>query len=164
MSSSVFTLCALKILQMKNTDQSFASTGLDNNCETFLSTSDFMKTSLQIHTTLDWYFDAIEQGLSETNNNNNKKKIDSVCLVWHSIGGWVTRAYLGGLARTSTAFLNLDHCYPMVQFISSYLIVFLHRYDVLLYWQSNIGIRGKNTSGTPMPPFRSFNHNLPLVF
>lgn len=29
--------------------------------------------------------------------------VDGICLVGHSIGGWVARAYLGGLARSSTA-------------------------------------------------------------
>jgi PGAP1-like protein len=72
-----------------------------------LPTLDFWKASLQVHTTLDWYFEAIERGLSEilyhNNNDPNSHSIDSVCLVGHSIGGWVARAYLGGLSRSSSA-------------------------------------------------------------
>jgi hypothetical protein len=72
-----------------------------------LPTSDFWRASLRVHKTLDWYFEAIEQGLSEIfyhhSTNNNDSKIDSVCLVGHSIGGWVARAYLGGLSRSSSA-------------------------------------------------------------
>ncbi|KAG7356886.1 PGAP1-like protein [Nitzschia inconspicua] len=77
-----------------------------------LPTTDFWNASLQVHKTLDWYFERLEQGLSEIvaqqllqDSNNNKNNHDelSICLVGHSIGGWVARAYLGGLSRTCSA-------------------------------------------------------------
>mmetsp|Transcript_6550 Transcript_6550/g.13508 ORF Transcript_6550/g.13508 Transcript_6550/m.13508 type:complete len:383 (-) Transcript_6550:1550-2698(-) len=66
-----------------------------------LPTKNFIDANLRVHETLDWYFEAIEEGLSAIIDADSD--IDGVCLVGHSIGGWVARAYLGGLARSSTA-------------------------------------------------------------
>lgn len=82
-----------------------------------LPTRDFWNGSLQVHKTLDWYFEKLEAGLSEilwqhhhqqqqqssSSNEQEEEEELSICLVGHSIGGWVARAYLGGLSRTSTA-------------------------------------------------------------
>lgn len=62
-----------------------------------LPTKDFIDANLRVHKTLDWYFDAIEEGLSAIIDSG--EDIDGICIVGHSIGGWVARAYLGGLAR-----------------------------------------------------------------
>lgn len=62
-----------------------------------LPTQDFIDANLRVHKTLDWYFDAIEEGLSAIIDSG--EDIDGICIVGHSIGGWVARAYLGGLAR-----------------------------------------------------------------
>lgn len=62
-----------------------------------LPTQDFIDAKLRVHKTLDWYFDAIEEGLSAIVDAADE--IDGICIVGHSIGGWVARAYLGGLAR-----------------------------------------------------------------
>jgi hypothetical protein len=62
-----------------------------------LPTQDFIDANLRVHKTLDWYFDAIEEGLSDIMSAEGD--IDGICIVGHSIGGWVARAYLGGLAR-----------------------------------------------------------------
>ena len=62
-----------------------------------LPTQDFFDANLRVHKTLDWYFEAIEEGLSEIIDKD--EEIDGICIVGHSIGGWVARAYLGGLAR-----------------------------------------------------------------
>lgn len=66
-----------------------------------LPTQDFIEANLRVHKTLDWYFDAIEEGLSDI--IDAEAEVDGICIVGHSIGGWVARAYLGGLARSSTA-------------------------------------------------------------
>jgi hypothetical protein len=44
-------------------------------------TRDFWTTSLQVHTTLDWYFEAIEQGLSESTTATTR----SIPYVWSEI-------------------------------------------------------------------------------
>eukprot|EP00536_Pseudo-nitzschia_multiseries_P017252 jgi/Psemu1/224247/e_gw1.1451.23.1 len=66
-----------------------------------LPTQDFIDANLRVHKTLDWYFEAIDQGLKDIIDGGSD--IDGICLVGHSIGGWVARAYLGGLSRSSTA-------------------------------------------------------------
>ncbi|KAL3911384.1 MAG: hypothetical protein SGILL_007302, partial [Bacillariaceae sp.] len=63
-----------------------------------LPTMDFLNANLSVHKTLNWYFDAIEEGISEILYQNGSRDVD-ICLVGHSIGGWVARAYLGGLSR-----------------------------------------------------------------
>lgn len=62
-----------------------------------LPTQDFIDANLRVHKTLDWYFDAIEEGISSIIDSG--EDVDGICIVGHSIGGWVARAYLGGLAR-----------------------------------------------------------------
>lgn len=62
-----------------------------------LPTQDFIDAKLRVHKTLDWYFEAIEQGLSDILDSS--EDVDGICFVGHSIGGWVARAYLGGLSR-----------------------------------------------------------------
>jgi len=62
-----------------------------------LPTKNFIDANLRVHETLDWYFSAIEEGLSDIIDADGD--IDGICIVGHSIGGWVARAYLGGLAR-----------------------------------------------------------------
>ncbi|OEU14046.1 hypothetical protein FRACYDRAFT_188960 [Fragilariopsis cylindrus CCMP1102] len=74
-----------------------------------LPTTNFLDATLEVHKTLDWYFDSIEAGLNEIlslsqqKKNNGDNGLDGICFVGHSIGGWVARAYLGGLSRSSTA-------------------------------------------------------------
>lgn len=66
-----------------------------------LPTKDFLDANLSVKVTLDWYFDAIEVALSELFAEAGDDV--EVCIVGHSIGGWVARAYLGGLSGSSTA-------------------------------------------------------------
>lgn len=58
-----------------------------------LPTKDFIDANLSVKRTLDWYFDAIEEGLAELFIEDVE-----ICMLGHSIGGWVARAYLGGLS------------------------------------------------------------------
>ena len=62
-----------------------------------LPTKDFIDANLRVHKTVDWYFDAIEEGLCDIIDAGDD--IDGICIVGHSIGGWIARGYLGGLAR-----------------------------------------------------------------
>jgi hypothetical protein len=62
-----------------------------------LPTQEFWNANLSVHKTLDWYFQALEQGLTEILQSQDNDL--DICLVGHSIGGWVARAYLGGLSR-----------------------------------------------------------------
>lgn len=70
-----------------------------------LPTAAFVQAKLPVEQTLSWYFDAIEEGLADIfascggGDDANVK----ICIIGHSIGGWVARAYLGGLALSSTA-------------------------------------------------------------
>lgn len=80
-----------------------------------LPTENFLKAQLRNYETLDWYFNAVQEGLAQIladDSNSNRNKSDSenndngplsIALVGHSIGGWVARAFLGGLSRSSTA-------------------------------------------------------------
>lgn len=61
-----------------------------------LPTKDFLDANLSVKVTLDWYFDALEVGLSELFAEAGEDV--EVCIIGHSIGGWVARAYLGGLS------------------------------------------------------------------
>jgi hypothetical protein len=61
-----------------------------------LPTKDFIDANLSVERTLDWYFDAIEEGLAQLFSEGGEDV--EVCLLGHSIGGWVARAYLGGLS------------------------------------------------------------------
>ena len=75
-----------------------------------LPTQSFFTASLNNAKTLKWYFDAIESSLAEiyaeTDNDTN------ICIIAHSIGGWVARGYLGGLGQSSTAVYKsaLERC------------------------------------------------------
>ena len=66
-----------------------------------LPTKNFLDATLPVYKTLDWYFEAIEKAISEAIAEEGTDV--NLCLVGHSIGGWVARAYLGGLAKKSTA-------------------------------------------------------------
>ena len=62
-----------------------------------LPTRNFWDATLPVHKTLGWYFDAIETAMADilAKEGPNVK----ICIIGHSIGGWVARAYLGGLSR-----------------------------------------------------------------
>jgi hypothetical protein len=62
-----------------------------------LPTKAYLEGNLPVDKTLSWYFDAIENALSEIFAEEGPDV--SICLIGHSIGGWVARAYLGGLSR-----------------------------------------------------------------
>jgi hypothetical protein len=65
-----------------------------------LPTAQFWNGQLENHKTLDWYFEKLEEGFANILHNDDEGDgVDSICLVGHSIGGWVARAYLGGLSR-----------------------------------------------------------------
>lgn len=66
-----------------------------------LPTKEFLDANLSIPTTLKWYFDAMEEALSEIYAVEGEDA--NVAIVGHSIGGWVARAYLGGLSGSATA-------------------------------------------------------------
>jgi len=66
-----------------------------------LPTSEFFSANLNNAKTLDWYFKAIENGLAEIYAEEGDDV--NVCLIGHSIGGWVARSYLGGLSQSSTS-------------------------------------------------------------
>lgn len=57
---------------------------------------DFFRGTLRARITLDWYFAAMEDALASIYAQEGEAT--NVCLVGHSIGGWVARAYLGGLS------------------------------------------------------------------
>ena len=61
-----------------------------------LPTSNFLKATLDAKTTLGWYFDAIEKALAEIYAVEGSDT--NICIIGHSIGGWVARGYLGGLS------------------------------------------------------------------
>lgn len=61
-----------------------------------LPTKRFIDAELDVGVTLDWYFDAIEDALAELFAESGEDV--EICLVGHSIGGWVARAYLGGMS------------------------------------------------------------------
>ena len=83
-----------------------------------LPTQNFVLAQLPVEPTLYWYFQAIEMSLNNiiaaeqlyrTSQNGNNRNDDeeeeafSICIIGHSIGGWVARAYLGGLSLSSSA-------------------------------------------------------------
>jgi len=61
-----------------------------------LPTKDFIDANLSVKRTLDWYFDAIEEGLGDLFIKGGEDV--EICMLGHSIGGWIARAYLGGLS------------------------------------------------------------------
>jgi hypothetical protein len=79
-----------------------------------LPTKAFLEARLPVSSTLKWYFDAIEEGLAEIFATEGTDV--NICLVGHSIGGWVARAYLGGLSHSSTAVSRLaaERCTSLI--------------------------------------------------
>ena len=79
-----------------------------------LPTSDFFSANLNNAKTLQWYFDAIETGVSDIFAEHGED-ID-ICIIGHSIGGWVARSYLGGLSQSSTAVYRstIEKCTSLV--------------------------------------------------
>jgi len=74
----------------------------------------YLDGALPVYSTLSWYFDAIETALYEIYAERGPNV--NVCLIGHSIGGWIARAYLGGLSRSSSAVyrLTLERCTSFV--------------------------------------------------
>lgn len=68
-----------------------------------LPTLEFFQAQLPVERTLRWYFDALEQGLADIVAAEQSNDDVSICLIGHSIGGWVARAYLGGFSLSSSA-------------------------------------------------------------
>ena len=68
-----------------------------------LPTRAFLDGNLDVRLTLDWYFNAIEKGIQTIYQQEGTTKDINICIIGHSIGGWVARAYLGGMACTSTS-------------------------------------------------------------
>ena len=66
-----------------------------------LPTKNFFDSTLKPNETLHWYFDAIEEALMEIYAVEGDDA--EICIIGHSIGGWVARAYLGGLSQSSKA-------------------------------------------------------------
>ncbi len=79
-----------------------------------LPTSDFFSATLNNAKTLGWYFDAIESGLADIYAEEGDDV--EVCIIGHSIGGWVARSYLGGLGQRSTAVYRttMDRCTSLI--------------------------------------------------
>jgi pimeloyl-ACP methyl ester carboxylesterase len=65
----------------------------------------FLEAKLPVHSTLSWYFDAMETALAEIFASEGPDV--NVAIIGHSIGGWVARAYLGGLSGSSSAVYRL---------------------------------------------------------
>ncbi|GAX24240.1 hypothetical protein FisN_4Lh059 [Fistulifera solaris] len=70
-----------------------------------LPTQEFFEARLNVPKTLDWYFQAIEKGLAEIFTEEGPDA--NICFVGHSIGGWVARAYLGGMSESSSSVSRL---------------------------------------------------------
>jgi pimeloyl-ACP methyl ester carboxylesterase len=66
-----------------------------------LPTRAFLEAKLPVHSTLSWYFDAMETALSDIFAREGPDV--NISIIGHSIGGWVARAYLGGLSGSSSA-------------------------------------------------------------
>ena len=66
-----------------------------------LPTAEFLQARLPVQKTLGWYFEAMERGLVDILAEEGPDA--NICIIGHSIGGWVARAYLGGMAGSSTA-------------------------------------------------------------
>jgi len=79
-----------------------------------LPTTDFFQANLSVPKTLQWYFDAIDSALADIFAENPDS---TVCFVGHSIGGWVARAFLGGMSRgpsTATHRLAQERCTSLI--------------------------------------------------
>jgi hypothetical protein len=75
-----------------------------------LPTKEYLDGTLVTRKTVSWYYNAIEEALCDilaaqhTTNNTTSNGMDhSICIIGHSIGGWIARGYLGGLSFSSTA-------------------------------------------------------------
>ena len=79
-----------------------------------LPTKNFIDANLDVKETLQWYFDAIEDALMDIFQAEGPDV--SIAIVGHSIGGWVARAYLGGLSQSSSAVyrLAIQQCTSLV--------------------------------------------------
>jgi hypothetical protein len=79
-----------------------------------LPTRDFLEAKLSPQKTLDWYFNAIDKAVAEILAVEGDDV--NLCIIGHSIGGWVARAYLGGLAQSSTAVhrLAVEKCSSLI--------------------------------------------------
>lgn len=62
-----------------------------------LHRKEFFQGNLPVRSTLQRYFQAIEQGLAEIFDAEGPDV--NICMIGHSVGGWVARAYLGGLSQ-----------------------------------------------------------------
>eukprot|EP00549_Striatella_unipunctata_P009813 CAMPEP_0118721198 /NCGR_PEP_ID=MMETSP0800-20121206/30580_1 /TAXON_ID=210618 ORGANISM="Striatella unipunctata, Strain CCMP2910" /NCGR_SAMPLE_ID=MMETSP0800 /ASSEMBLY_ACC=CAM_ASM_000638 /LENGTH=249 /DNA_ID=CAMNT_0006629017 /DNA_START=194 /DNA_END=940 /DNA_ORIENTATION=- len=69
-----------------------------------LPTKAYLDAQLQCEITLSWYFEAIEKALEEIQQEQGEGV--NLCFIGHSIGGWVARAYLGGLSGSSSDIFN----------------------------------------------------------
>lgn len=70
-----------------------------------LPTRSFIDSTLPVYKTLDWYFEAMEDAISSI---FAEEGVDvNLCIIGHSIGGWVARAYLGGLSGSATSVSKL---------------------------------------------------------
>lgn len=72
-----------------------------------LPTQAFFDAQLNVPKTLDWYFQAMETGLAEIFAQEGPDA--NICFVGHSIGGWVARAYLGGMSQSSSSVSRLSN-------------------------------------------------------
>lgn len=79
-----------------------------------LPTQSFFTANLNNAKTLKWYYDAIESSLAEIYAETDDDT--SICIIAHSIGGWVARGYLGGLGQSSTAIYRsaLEKCSSLI--------------------------------------------------
>lgn len=81
-----------------------------------LPTRAFLEARLPVAETLSWYFEAMDSALSQIFAAEQGKDDVSLCIIGHSIGGWVARAYLGGLAGSTTAVqrLAMERCSSLI--------------------------------------------------
>lgn len=62
-----------------------------------LHRKEFFQGNLPVQSTLKEYFQSIERGLAQIFDAEGPDI--NICIVGHSIGGWVARAYLGGMSQ-----------------------------------------------------------------
>ena len=79
-----------------------------------LPTMEFVQAKLPVRPTLYWYFDAIEKALADILAAEGPDV--QIAMVGHSIGGWVARAYLGGMSQSASATFRLavERCTALV--------------------------------------------------
>jgi hypothetical protein len=71
-----------------------------------LPTKEYIDGTLLTRKTVPWYYDAMEDAFCDilaAQPNDDDDYTNSVCIIGHSIGGWIARGYLGGLSYSSTA-------------------------------------------------------------